>query len=49
MKVTTPDENGITKIQIDWGKAYGNLKKGTYRIVKNKNSITLYSAPFTIK
>lgn len=44
-----PDENGITKMKIDWSKIYRPLSKGTYRIVKHTQFITLYSEPFTIK
>lgn len=48
MKVMMPDKNGITEIQLDWQNVYGKLKKGTYRIVKNKNFVTLYSEQFKI-
>ncbi len=49
MKVMFPNEKGITEIQLDWKDVYGELKKGTYRVVKNKNFTTLYSEPFNIK
>lgn len=49
MKVMTPNEFGITEIQLDWKKIYGKLNKGTYRIIKKKNSITLYSEQFNIE
>ena len=44
-----PNEDGITKMQLDWSKLYGELNTGTYRIVKNNGLLTLYSEPFTIK
>ena len=43
-----PNENGITEMQLDWSKLYGNLDIGTYRIVKYNGVTTLYSEPFTI-
>ena len=49
MKVMSPNEVGITEIPLDWKDMYGELKKGTYRIVKNKNFMTLYSEPFNIE
>ena len=49
MKVMTPNEKGITEIQLDWKEMYGELRKGTYRIIKNKNFMTLYSEPFNIE
>lgn len=49
MKTMVPDENGITRIELDWKNVYGELKNGTYRIVKIKNFTTLYSEPFKIK
>lgn len=49
MKIMVPNENGITEIELDWSNMYGELKNGTYRIVKNKDFITLYSEPFKIK
>lgn len=48
MEVITPSNNGITEIEINWEKAYGILKSGTYRIVKVKDFTTLYSAAFDI-
>ena len=48
MKVMSPNEAGITEIPLDWKDIYGELKKGTYRIVKNKNFMTLYSESFNI-
>ena len=49
MKTMVPNENGITEIELDWSNLYGELKIGTYRIVKDKDFITLYSEPFEIK
>lgn len=49
MKVMTPNEEGITEILLDWKDIYGELKNGTYRIVKNKNFMTLYSEPFNVE
>ena len=49
MKVMSPNDAGITEIPLDWKDMYGELKKGTYRIVKNKNFITLYSESFNIE
>ena len=49
MKVMIPNEFGITEIQLDWENIYGKLSKGTYRIIKKKNSITLYSEQFNIE
>lgn len=49
MKIIAPNENGITEIQLDWEKVYGGLRKGTYRIVKEKNFTTFYSEPFVIE
>ena len=48
MEIVTPSESGITEINLNWEDVYGKLRKGTYRIVKNKNFITLYSEPFKI-
>ena len=39
----------FNEIQLNWKDTYGELKKGTYRIVKNKNFTTLYSESFNIK
>ena len=47
-KVASPNELGITKIEINWYNIYGELSKGTYRIVKNNGFISLYSEPFEI-
>ena len=44
----SPNENGITQMQVDWSKIYGELNNGTYRIVKNNGTATLYSEAFTI-
>ena len=44
----SPNENGITQMQVDWSKIYGELNPGTYRIVKNNGTATLYSESFTI-
>lgn len=44
-----PNENGITEMQLDWSKLYGELNTGTYRIVKYNGLSTLYSEPFIIK
>lgn len=49
MKIIAPNEFGITEIQLDWKDIYGELRNGTYRIVKEKNFTTLYSEPFNIK
>ena len=49
MKVMSPNEEEITEIPLDWKDIYGELKKGTYRIIKNKNFMTLYSEPFNIE
>ncbi len=49
MKIIAPNENGITEIQLDWENVYGELRKGTYRIVKEKNFTTFYSEPFVIE
>ena len=48
MQIMTPDKNGITEIQLDWKDVYGELRKGTYRIVKDKDFTTLYSESFEI-
>lgn len=48
-KLYTPNEKGNTIIELDWSKIYGELKKGTYRIVKYNGIITVYSEPFQIK
>lgn len=44
-----PNENGITQMQLDWSKVYGELSPGTYRIVKYNGLSTLYSEPFIIE
>lgn len=44
-----PNEDGITEMQLDWSKMYGELNTGTYRVVKYSGLSTLYSEPFTIK
>ena len=44
-----PNEDGITEMQLDWSKMYGELNKGSYRVVKYNGLSTLYSEPFTIK
>ncbi len=49
MKIMVPNEKGITEIKLDWNSLYGKLKKGTYRIVKDKDFVTLYSDPFEVK
>ena len=49
MKIIAPNENGITEIRLDWEKVYGELRKGTYRIVKERNFTTFYSEPFVIE
>lgn len=46
------DENNQLKQKINWKKFYGELEKGTYRIVKpiyNNGYIDLYSDEFEIK
>lgn len=46
------DENNQLKQKIDWKEFYGELDKGTYRIVKpiyNNGYIDLYSDEFEIK
>lgn len=43
------NENGITQMQLDWSKVYGELSPGTYRVVKYNGLSTLYSEPFTIE
>lgn len=46
------DENNQLKMKLDYGKYYGTLKKGVYRIVKtvyNNKEINLYSNEFEIK
>ena len=43
------DENGITQMQLDWSKVYGELSPGTYRVVKYNGLSILYSEPFIIK
>lgn len=48
MKIITPDEKGITRIELEWKDRYGELTKGTYRIVKNNNFTTFYSETFNI-
>ena len=47
--IMKPNENGITEMQLDWSKIYGELNQGTYRVVKYNGLSTLYSEPFTIK
>lgn len=44
-----PNENGITEMQLDWSKIYGELSSGTYKVVKYNGLSTLYSEPFIIK
>lgn len=44
-----PNEDGITQMQLDWSKIYGELSPGTYRIVKYNALSTLYSEPFIIE
>ncbi len=44
-----PNENGITEMQQDWEKIYGELNAGTYRIVKNNGLSVVYSEQFTIQ
>ena len=43
-----PNEKGITEMQLDWSKIYGELSSGTYRVVKYNGLSTLYSEPFII-
>lgn len=46
------DENNQLKQKIEWAKIYGDLKKGTYRVVKpvyDNEYIDLYSNEFEIK
>ena len=46
------DENGQFEQNIDWARFYGELEKGTYRIVKDtydKGYIYFYSNEFEIK
>ncbi len=47
--VMKPDKNGITEMQLDWSKIYGELNTGTYRVVKYNGISTLYSESFIIK
>ena len=47
--VMQPNENGITEMQLDWSKIYGELNTGKYRIVKYNGLSTLYSESFTIQ
>ena len=44
-----PNESGITEMQLDWSDMYGELNKGTYRVVKYSGLSTIYSEPFEIK
>ena len=47
-----PNENGISELDCNWNPLYGELKDGTYRIVKNSYSQQykkVYSEPFTIE
>ncbi|MBQ3416053.1 MAG: hypothetical protein IJH39_12125 [Clostridia bacterium] len=44
-----PNENGITEMQLDWSKIYGELSSGTYRIVKYSGLSTIFSEPFEVK
>ena len=44
-----PNENGITEMQLNWSKVYGELTLGTYRIVKYSGVSTIFSEPFEIK
>ena len=43
------NENGITEMQLDWSKLYGELSSGTYRIVKYSGLSTIFSEPFEIE
>lgn len=36
--VYTLDENNTLELKLDWKEKYGNLSKGTYRIVKEVNN-----------
>ena len=45
----SPNENGITEMQLDWSKIYGKLNLGTYRIVKYNGLSTIFSDPFEVK
>ncbi len=44
-----PNSDGITEMHIDWLNMYGELKNGTYRVLKYNGTTTLYSEPFSIK
>ena len=44
-----PNGDGITEMQLDWSKIYGELNTGKYRIIKYNGLSTLYSESFTIK
>lgn len=47
-----PNENGELKMKVNYGKYYGTLENGIYRIVKSiydGEEITLYSNEFEIK
>lgn len=44
-----PNSDGITEMHIDWHNMYGELKNGTYRVLKYNGMTTLYSEPFSIK
>ena len=46
--IAGPNKEGITKIKIDWSKIYGELKPGTYRLIKYNGIISIYSEPFKI-
>lgn len=46
--IVSPDENGITEMKIDWSNMYGELDRGTYRIVKRNGFTNIYSEPFNI-
>ena len=43
-----PNENGELTFEVDWEWLYGNLKQGTYRIIKQVNHQYIY-VPFEIK
>ena len=47
-QISSPNEKGITKVEIDWSNIYGPLSSGTYRIVKRNGFISIYSEPFKI-
>ena len=43
-----PNENGELTFNVDWERLYGNLKQGTYRIIKEVNHQYI-SVSFEIK